>query len=69
MNLQTLLSGNKTYIMGALMILGGVVATLAPDSDLIAQFSLSKDMIAQGLALVFLRQGVAKVEKKAGGNA
>lgn len=62
------LGGKKTYTAGIVMVLiglagmAGVVVPGIPEMD----HAASIRMILEGLAIIFLRQGVAKAQEKAG---
>lgn len=61
MNLS-FLSGKKTYLVGAVMVAGGLVAIVVPGSPFVAQYHLSPELVIEGLAILALRAGIKKAE-------
>ena len=54
-----LLSGNKTYLLGIATILYGATGFVLGSHDA----NTAMELVGQGFAMVFIRQGIAKVGK------
>lgn len=59
--MHKLLSGQKSYVMGTLMVLLGIVGLIVPEALIALELPDSPSgLIAAGLTTIFLRAGIAK---------